>query len=710
VNAILSFYTRIDPRSLGLFRILFGFALMGDWASRYGQTLAFYSNEGVLPNHNHIFNLKNAGTLVWSALHAFSAPGEAAFAFWLILFFYLAFTIGWKTRAFAVLSLLSLLSLAARNTLAEGPGDWLGIALLGFAVFLPLGTRYSVDALRESMQRSRAQNDADLEQRVDVPSPEQAAAFRLTGWSPSSFAAVGLFLQIALLFLALAMQQNGPAWRDGSAISKALSVHLVASPLGASLEGSAIAGLLTRVLYGVQWLVPALVLLPIPRGIGRSLGAVLLVVHGLSYGLLFNYGLFGWAIAASSVLLITSEAWDRFTTKHRTARVRTVIYDADCGICFWMCRLLAQLDTRKELVFQGNDTLHEEEPKLRHWDEKTKTVVLVDLPSGVTAELSDRTVIVVGPDGEVHTRADAVGEVLRALPLLGWLGVLVRLPGVASLVQIAYEAFAKRRTAISTELGLAACGVPSANADTAPALPKEPPPSTKLRFRITSSVRELFAAVFLASVLVTTTQANAVGFKLPANDTLAAVSWWSRTLAQWGEVLAPEPPSSQGWMVVDAVVRSEQAVDLLTGVKPTALPSGAFTLGPQWSRYLEKIQREDFRPYQNAFKTYLGKRGPAWLGEEPNDKVLGLEVWWYTAPAPGNRQDGAERRRLFRHGRGGSDFAVTGGVVVPEAKPTLPERRTLQRPAEESEQAQEPAPPPPAAETPGEGKRDESGE
>jgi len=710
VNAILSFYTRIDPRSLGLFRILFGLALIGDWCSRYAQSLAFYSNEGVLPNHNHIFNLKNAGTLVWSALHAFSTPGEAVFGFWLILFFYLAFTIGWKTRAFAVLSLLSLLSLAARNTLAEGPGDWLGIALLGFAVFLPLGTSYSIDALRARMRRSRAQGDADLEARVDVATPEQTAAFRLAGWSPSSFAALGLLLQIALLFLALAMQQNGPAWKDGSAISKALSVHLLASPLGASLEGSAIAGLLTRLLYVVQWLVPALVLLPIPRGLGRSLGAVLLVVHGLAYGLLFNYGLFGWAIAASSVLLLTTEAWDRFTTKHSAARTRTVIYDTDCGICFWMCRLLAQLDTRKQLVFQGNDTLSEAEPKLRRWDEKAQKVALVDLPSGVTAELSEQTVIVVGPGGEVHTRAAAVSEVLRALPLFGWLGVLLRVPGLSSLVEVAYEAFAKRRTAISTELGLAACGVPSAKADAPPALPKEPPPSTKLRFRLSASVRELFAAVFLASVLVTTTQANAVGFKLPASETLAGLSWWSRTLAQWGEVLAPEPPSSQGWMVVDAVVRSEQAIDLFTGVKPVAAPAGPFTLGPQWSRYLDKIQREDFRPYQNAFKAYLGKRGPAWPGEEPNDKVLGLEVWWYTAPAPGNRQEGAERRRLFRHGRGGSDFALTGGVVVPEAKPTLPERRTLRRPPEEDPAAQEPAPPPPAAETPGEGKREESGE
>jgi predicted DCC family thiol-disulfide oxidoreductase YuxK len=707
VNPILSFYTRIDPRSLGLFRILFGLTLLGDWSARYAQSTAFYSNEGVLPNHNHIFNLKNAGKLVWSALHAFSTPGEAVFAFLVILFFYLCFTIGWHTRAFAVLSFVSLLSLVARNTLAEGPGDWLALALLGFAIFLPLGTRYSIDALRESMSRSRAATAQDLDERVDVVDAAKTSRFRLSGWSPASLAAVGILLQITLLFVALAVQQNGPAWKDGSAVSKALSAYGLASPLGASLAQSALTNPVTRLLWGAQWLVPALVLLPIPRGYGRTAAAALVAVHGLLYGLLFNLGLFGWTIAAASALLLTTEAWDRWTSNHMPARVRTVVYDADCGICFWFCRLLVQLDTRKHLVFQGNDTLSAEGAKLRRWDEKTGAIVEVALPAGVTPKLADETVIAVGPDGQVATRAEAVSEILRALPMFAWLGVLLRLPVVAQLAGFGYDAFAKRRTTISTELGLAACGVPAAKQDAAPALPEAPAPSTQLRFRTTATVRELCAGVFLASVLVTTTQANAIGFALPASEKLAAVSWWTRTLADWDQVLAPEPPATQGWMVVDAVVRSEKAVDLLTGELPVAAPTKPFTLGPMWARYLDAIQREDYRPYQNAFKTYLGKRGPAWPGEEPDDKVLGLEVWWYTAPTGADRAT-SERRRLFRHGRGGSDFAATGGVVVPD--PAGLSRRTLRRPDPTQEPEAEDAPKPPPAETPGEGKRDESGE
>jgi len=51
-------YLRIDPRSLGLFRVLFGFVLLGDLCRRWQWLPAFYSNDGVLPNHNHLFNLR----------------------------------------------------------------------------------------------------------------------------------------------------------------------------------------------------------------------------------------------------------------------------------------------------------------------------------------------------------------------------------------------------------------------------------------------------------------------------------------------------------------------------------------------------------------------------------------------------------------------------------------------------------------------------
>ena len=82
-KALRDHYLRIDARSLGLFRLTFGLVLLFDLCRRWRYLKDFYSNEGVLPNHNHLFNLRETGQ-VWSLLHAFSSPGENKFAFLVI--------------------------------------------------------------------------------------------------------------------------------------------------------------------------------------------------------------------------------------------------------------------------------------------------------------------------------------------------------------------------------------------------------------------------------------------------------------------------------------------------------------------------------------------------------------------------------------------------------------------------------------------------
>jgi len=108
-------FLRIDARSLGLFRIVFALVLIADWVQRRRWLKELYSHEGVLPNHNHLFLLHDQQR-VWSALHAFSSPGENAFAFFVILFCYVMFLIGWQTRAFHALALVC----GGKSTRSEG--------------------------------------------------------------------------------------------------------------------------------------------------------------------------------------------------------------------------------------------------------------------------------------------------------------------------------------------------------------------------------------------------------------------------------------------------------------------------------------------------------------------------------------------------------------------------------------------------------------
>src|SRR5215204_540757 len=48
-------YLAVDPRWLGVFRIVFGSLLFADGARRWYYARAFYSNDGLLPNHFSLF-------------------------------------------------------------------------------------------------------------------------------------------------------------------------------------------------------------------------------------------------------------------------------------------------------------------------------------------------------------------------------------------------------------------------------------------------------------------------------------------------------------------------------------------------------------------------------------------------------------------------------------------------------------------------------
>jgi hypothetical protein len=308
-------YLRIDARSLGLFRWAFGLVLLADLFRRWRWLRELYSNDGVLPNHAHLFGLRDIGR-VFSIYHPFSTPGENHFAFALTLAVYAAFLVGWHTRVFHALALLCLVSLTGRNILLENAGNYAAIALLAFTLFLPCGSRWSIDSLRARLADGGA-TGAD-------PSEEDVHAGRLPGWSPVSLAALAVLLQIALIYLCSALQSNGPSWRSGTALYYALHVERWVSALGVHLR-TAPPGLLSRwtqALLGVEYAVPVLIALPIPWRRIRELAAVLMLLHGLTLGLLFSFGLYAWTLCASAALLLPKATWDAFGRSVGAGRLR----------------------------------------------------------------------------------------------------------------------------------------------------------------------------------------------------------------------------------------------------------------------------------------------------------------------------------------------------------------------------------------------------
>ncbi len=695
-------FLRLDPRSLGLFRVLFGISLLIDLAGRFDQRTAFYSNEGVLPNHQHLYNLKNAGRFVWSAFHAFNTPGEAAVGMAVIGIAYFLFTIGWKTRAMHAVSLVGLVSLVGRNLLLEGPGEPLALAFLLLTLMLPLGSAFSVDALLAKIDQARETKPKELFDEGALYTDAEVQAGRRPGWSPISVAALGSLLLVALVFLSLARGHGGAAWRDGSALDRALHIYMFASPLGFSLRGSSLLGPLTHLLRAAEWAVPVLLFVPVARGITRGVAAAMIAIYGLSFALLSNFPLFGLTILSAAALVLAHEGWDRWATKANDTHRRTVIYDVDCGICFWLCKMLRRFDTRKQLVMQGNhivDQATSDEPEVLITGYRNGAPIKRALPKGIDAALTEKTVVAVRPDGSFATRGQAVAEVLRALPGGELPALLISLPVLSALRDWAYDAFAKRRTSFSVAWGLAACGVPTKDAATAP-LKDAVSPFESMKFRVLTVLREALGAFVLLALLTQTSHTHDLGFKLPQVGAFESFTWWSRATSKW-MLLSPEPMAEHGGVVVDAITnpnpqserykalaaqgKTVEAIQLdpLNGGEAKMTLSRPFRLGSQWALYLDRIQREEFRVYQTPFKTYIGKRGPAYDPEEEGQRIFGADVYWLSGPTSG---EGLTARRLFRHARGGTKLIDAFNAISDKTAPRPRELPQSPRDEEEPEQ------------------------
>ena len=297
----------LDPRSLALFRVALGSLLLLDLLLRGRDLATFYTDRGVLPRE-HWAQLTHRWHL---SLHA--ASGEA---WWQLLLFgiaaiaAIALIAGYRTRWATLISLLLLGSLMNRNPLVLQGGDQLLVAMCFWAVFLPTGMRWSIDAALTPVQR-------------DDPN---ARARQLEHHAPwFGIASIAVTLQVLYLYFFTALLKTGAPWRqDLDAAFYALSLQHFTTPIGdwmvqhpSLLKGA------TGYVLGVEFLAPVLVLaavLPIggdperPRFLRlfastRLIGLALLASLHVAFVLMLHIGLFPLIDLMSLSLLLPAAAW-----------------------------------------------------------------------------------------------------------------------------------------------------------------------------------------------------------------------------------------------------------------------------------------------------------------------------------------------------------------------------------------------------------------
>src|SRR6186713_2609082 len=111
-RSLLATYLTVDPRSLGLFRLLFGSVLLSDLLRRWVELGFWYTNSGLLPNHTLLW--RPPARSLFSLFFTVSSASEAQLGFAICAIVYVLFIAGYRTRFIQVLALLARVSLNSR--------------------------------------------------------------------------------------------------------------------------------------------------------------------------------------------------------------------------------------------------------------------------------------------------------------------------------------------------------------------------------------------------------------------------------------------------------------------------------------------------------------------------------------------------------------------------------------------------------------------
>ncbi|MET0792051.1 MAG: HTTM domain-containing protein [Polyangiaceae bacterium] len=307
----LATYMTVDPRSLGVFRVLFGLVLLSDLARRWVELGFWYVNSGLLPNHTLLW--RPPTSTLFSLFFTVSSAREAQFGFLLCAIVYAMFTLGYRTRWAQAFALLARVSLNSRLAVLENGGDMVMDLLCLLTLPLPLGTRFSLDALaspRETPEPAGEAGESSASKNAPVV----------------SIAVLALILQFSAIYLFNASSKSGPAWQDGSAVFYALHQDKLVTWLGVWMRehlSISTLRLLTWSTLGTEWLGFSLIISPLLVREARLLAVCIMPALHLGFALGLNLGGFSPAMMSFFPLLLMAEHWE-WLSKRFGARLRPI--------------------------------------------------------------------------------------------------------------------------------------------------------------------------------------------------------------------------------------------------------------------------------------------------------------------------------------------------------------------------------------------------
>jgi hypothetical protein len=305
---LLERYFTLDRRSLGLFRIVFGVLLLSDLCYRARGIQYWYVNDGLMPNHVVLW-AKPTGPLL-SLFFTLSSYQEAVIGFLICGLVFVSYTLGYRTKLSQALAFVCILSLNGRLHMLENGGDIVVNILACLTLFLPLGDRFSFDALR--LARARG---------VSASATEATQPF-------VSMACFALIVQLALIYLFNVLHKSGASWMEGSAVHYTLHQDRLITSFGVWLRETMPYPVLQALTWGtlaVESLAVVLLLSPCQTLAGRALAVLLLPSLHLGFALCLDLGPFPYVMMCFFIPLIPAWVWQRLAEQRCLTPLRRIL-------------------------------------------------------------------------------------------------------------------------------------------------------------------------------------------------------------------------------------------------------------------------------------------------------------------------------------------------------------------------------------------------
>lgn len=283
----------LDLRSLAVFRILLGIVLFVDLLERSTTLPQFYTDDGLFPRSIAGYALHD-----WRiSIHMANGEGLfQGFLFVLAACAALSLAVGYRTRLATLISLVLLVSLHNRNPFVLYGADTMLRAMLFWAMFLPLGHAWSIDAC----EKHKGMGDLPV--------------------STHRFDSIGTAcytVQLAIVYLFSAALKTDPIWReDHTAVEYALRLRQLGTPLGLYLADygffTTLASRGTLILEGV---IPWFMFVPVLCRYLRL--PIVLLFLGFHIGLAATMaiGLFPYVAMVAWTALIPGCVWNWFGSR-----------------------------------------------------------------------------------------------------------------------------------------------------------------------------------------------------------------------------------------------------------------------------------------------------------------------------------------------------------------------------------------------------------